>query len=120
MGAYVVFVSMGFYPVSGTGVYLLLSPLMPGYSITSDVTGKTARVKTVNWDGAYANKYIVSAKLNGVSYDRNWIDHRFFLQGGTLELTMGPEPSGWGEDDDDLPPSVSTGGYSFANAALGY
>lgn len=120
MGAYVVFVSMGFYPVSGTGVYLLLTPLMPGYTIKNAITYNTARIRTVNWDGAYENKYIISAKLNGANYTRNWISHSFFLEGGELELTMGSEPSGWGEGSDDLPPSITAGGYSYERAALGY
>jgi len=33
-----------------------------------------------------------------------------FLEGGTLELTLGREESGWGTREEDVPPSTSSSG----------
>jgi hypothetical protein len=30
-----------------------------------------------------------------------------------MEITLGPAPSSWGTGDGDVPPSLSTGGFSF-------
>ncbi|PWN52885.1 alpha-1,2-mannosidase, putative subfamily [Violaceomyces palustris] len=121
MGAYVVWSAMGLFPVAGTGVYLLSTPLFPGYKITSTVTGKTFELKTKNWDEASVNKYIVRATLNGEPYTKNWIEHGVFLEGSTLELTLGPDPTDFGSRVEDLPPSLSTGGFKFnGHAAQGF
>jgi putative alpha-1,2-mannosidase len=44
-----------------------------------------------------------------VAYTKNWIGHEFFVDGGVLELTLGPVESAWGAGYEDLPPSISTG-----------
>lgn len=131
MGGFIVFGSFGFYPVAGkhfvallfwlpadsptgTSVYLLSTPLFPSIAIRDTdpaAGGRITRIKTVNFDGANKNKYIVSAKLNGKPFTRNWFAHdELFGVGGTLELTLGPKPSAWGTQAADLPPSLSTGG----------
>ncbi len=113
-GALHVFFSLGFMPIAGTATYLLSTPLFPGYSIKSEITGATARVVTHGFDGATKNKYIIKAKLNGEEWTKPWFNHSFFLDGGTLELWLGPEPSAdFGTKIEDLPPSFSTGGFSF-------
>ena len=30
-----------------------------------------------------------------------------------MEITLGMEPSNWGTGDNDVPPSLSTGGFEF-------
>jgi putative alpha-1,2-mannosidase len=42
------------------------------------------------------NIYIQSAKLNGKVLDRYWIPHSTLVNGGELELVLGPKPSHWG------------------------
>ena len=120
-GGFVLWQTLGLYPNAGTSIYLLTTPRVKGWSIKSGITGNVATLKTVNFDGAKTNKYIVSAKINGKPFTRNWIHHHeFFLEGGTIELTLGSKPStAFGAKDADLPPSLSTGGFS-ANAAQGY
>lgn len=106
--------------MAGQSVYLLSTPLFPSYQIISQVTGKTATVKANNWDGAQTNKYIQSATFNGQPYTKNWIAHKdLFLDGGTLEVTLGPSPSDFGTKAADLPPTLSTGGFTLPNAAQG-
>ena len=123
MGSYVVWNYMGLFPNAGTGIYLLNTPHFPGWSITSGITGKTATLTTINFDGAKTNKYIIKATLNGAPFTRSWIQHdELFLQGGQLEITLGPEPSpDFASTDADLPPSLSTGGFKYdGNSAKGY
>jgi len=111
MGGFVVFSSFGFFPVAGESVYLLSTPLFPVINFMDPDTGGNATIIAYNFDGAKANRYIVAAKLNGEDFTRNWFAHdELFGIGGVLELTLGPEPSTWGTKDDDLPPSMSTGG----------
>jgi hypothetical protein len=43
------------------------------------------------------NKYIQSAKLNGKPYNKCYIYYRTIIDGGKLELVMGPKPNEkWG------------------------
>ncbi|KAA1467905.1 alpha-1,2-mannosidase, putative subfamily [Dentipellis sp. KUC8613] len=109
MGAFVVWSSFGIYPVAGQAVYLISTPLYPSISITNQITGTTAHIKVLNFDGASTNKYIQHATLNGKPYNKNWLSHDIFVKGGTLVLTVGPKPSTWGTRPEDLPPSISTG-----------
>lgn len=100
---------LGIFPSAGQSVYLIIPPYFPCISITNPQTGETATIKSVNFDPTYRKIYIQSAKLNGKTYTKNWIDHNFFLDGGTLELVLGEAESTWGTGEGDVPPSLSTG-----------
>ncbi|KAJ4857208.1 glycosyl hydrolase family 92 domain-containing protein [Trichoderma breve] len=106
MGAFSTLTMMGLWPMGGQNVYLILPPFFPEISIKNGLTGKTATVKNINFDGGYENIYIQSAKLNGKSYTKNWITHDFFANGGVLELTLGKNESSWGTGSASLPPSL--------------
>ncbi|HVW59803.1 MAG TPA: GH92 family glycosyl hydrolase, partial [Puia sp.] len=95
MSAFVVFSSMGFYP---------LTPGLPVYTIGSPVFEKTTirlengRQFTVLAKGASkVNKYIQSASMNGRPLNSPWFTHKQLMEGGVLELKMGPYPNkSWG------------------------
>lgn len=89
MGAFLVFSTMGLFPVAGQNVYLISPPFFEEVSVTSPQTGKTATVRNVGFDAAYGNLSIQRATLNGEAWTRSWIGHEFFTQGGTLELFLG-------------------------------
>lgn len=109
MGSFVALAMLGIFPNPGQDVYFITAPFFSSFSITNGMTGKTATVKTTDFDTAYANIYIQSAKLNGEDYTKNYLTHSFFLEGGTLELTLGDkESTTWGTGADDVPPSLST------------
>ena len=105
MSAWYVFAAMGFYPVCpGTPYYMLASPSFPvvtlcpegGHPFTVKAKGASAR-----------NIYIQRATLNGRPYTRNYLNHADIVQGGVLELEMGPEPNReWGSSPSDYPPKV--------------
>jgi putative alpha-1,2-mannosidase len=106
MGSFVAMTMMGLFPNPGQNVYLITAPFFESVDITSPLTNRTAKVRTVNFDSAYQNIYIQSATLNGESYSRNWITHDFFTEGGELILVLGRNESTWGTGPDDLPPSL--------------
>ncbi|KAK6603842.1 glycosyl hydrolase family 92 [Botrytis cinerea] len=108
MGSFTTLSMLGLWPVSGQNVYLITPPYFPEVSVKNGQSGKVATIKNINFDGAYENIYIQSAKLNGETWTKNWITHDFWLEGGTLELTLGRNESTWGTADEDLPPSAST------------
>ncbi|KAH8805349.1 glycoside hydrolase family 92 protein [Xylogone sp. PMI_703] len=116
MGSFVAFSMIGLFPNPGQNVYLIIPPFFESVSVTSPLTGKTARVRNVNFDPSYKNIYIQSATLDGKPYTKNWIDHSFFTEGKELVLTLGSTESAWGTHVADLPPSLGTyegfGNYS--------
>jgi len=97
MSAFVVFSSMGFYPVT---------PGIPRYAIGSPVFSKVTidlpngRLFTVvAQDCSPINKYIQRASFNGVPLDTPWFSHAQLMAGGRLELQMGPRPNKeWGAE----------------------
>jgi predicted alpha-1,2-mannosidase len=95
MSAFVVFSSMGFYPVTpGIPVYTIGSPLFEKISIDLP-GGKQFHVNAKNC--SVINKYIQSAQFNGQPLTRPWFTHEQLMAGGTLELEMGPKPNKeWG------------------------
>ncbi|KAJ7160027.1 alpha-1,2-mannosidase, putative subfamily [Mycena crocata] len=110
MGAYAVWSHLGFFPVAGQDTYLLNRPYFRNITIRNAASGAVAHILAQNLTAE--NKYIQSATLNGAPYTRNWISHRLFVEGSTLELQMGSSnESMWGTADGDLPMSLSTGGW---------
>jgi putative alpha-1,2-mannosidase len=107
MGTFMAFTMLGLFPNPGQNVYLIIPPFFESVNITSPVTGKVARIRSINFDAAYNNIYIQSATLNGQNYTKNWIDHSFFTEGQELVLTLGRNESSWGTKQADLPPSLS-------------
>jgi predicted alpha-1,2-mannosidase len=97
MSAFVVFSSMGFYPVTpGLPVYAIGSPVFSKVSIALD-NGRQFTLIARNC--SETNKYIQSARINGVELKSPWFTHRQLMDGGTLELEMGPKPNKqWGAD----------------------
>ena len=97
MSAFAVFSMMGFYPVTpGIPVYSIGSPTFNEVHIRL----KNGKTFTVNAIGNSADaRYIQSAKLNGVTWDKPWFSHQDLANGGTLELVMGEMPNKlWGSN----------------------
>jgi predicted alpha-1,2-mannosidase len=104
MTAFVVFSSMGFYPVTpGLPIYTIGSPLFEEVTIELD-NGNIFTIKANNC--SKVNKYIQSAKLNGKVLNQTWFTHGELMNGATLELEMGAYPNkDWGAQEDSAPPS---------------
>ena len=97
MSAFVVFSSMGFYPVTpGKPFYAIGSPVFSKVTIALD-NGK--QFTLIAHNSSTVNKYIQSARINGVELRAPWFTHQQLVEGGTLELEMGPKPNKlWGAD----------------------
>ena len=106
MGSFVAFCMMGLFPNPGQDVYLITPPYFESVRVAHPLTGKTAVVRTLNFDPTYQAIYIQSATLDGRPYTKNWIDHSFFTHGKELVLTLGRNESAWGTRVEDLPPSL--------------
>ncbi len=97
MSAFVVFSSMGFYPVTpGKPFYALGSPVFSKVTIALD-NGK--QFTLIAHNSSVVNKYIQSARIDGAELRGPWFTHRQLTDGGTVELEMGPKPNKqWGAD----------------------
>ncbi len=104
MSAWYVFNAAGFYPFCpGSPNYLIGSPLF-GETTLRLAGGKSFTVRAAG--NSPANRFIQSARLNGVAFTRTWISHDTIAAGGVLEFEMGPEPNrNWGSADSDAPPN---------------
>ena len=95
LSAFVVFSSLGFYPIiPGSPIYTIGSPLFE----KSTISLHNNKVFTVIAKGANKeNKYIQKAFLNGKEIKTPFFTHQELMEGGTLELIMGGKPNKqWG------------------------
>jgi predicted alpha-1,2-mannosidase len=104
LSAFVVFSSMGFYPVTpGQPVFNITSPIFTDVSV---ILQNNKRFRIVAKDSDRQNKYIQSAELNGKLWNKPWFSWYDIKDGGVLTLIMGPRPNfNWGSQPDDAPPS---------------
>jgi predicted alpha-1,2-mannosidase len=105
MSAFVVFSAMGFYPVTpGSPTYNIGSPLFRDVKIRLG-NGAVFEIEAKNCSDE--NKYIQSATLNGVVWDKPWFSHEDIADGGKLVLVMGSKANErWGASPDNVPPSA--------------
>lgn len=101
MGAWYVMASMGLFEMDGgtsSDSFLdLTSPLFDRTVITLDPAYYSGRQFIIEARrNSPENGYIQSATLNGLELREPRIPFRKIVEGGTLVLEMGPEPSGWG------------------------
>lgn len=103
--SFVVFSSMGFYPVTpGMPIYNIGSPLFTNVRVQLP-GGKVFQI--IANDCSDENKYIQSATLNGVEWNKPWFSHDDIKNGATLILQMGNHPNKqWGAGVEAAPPSA--------------
>jgi predicted alpha-1,2-mannosidase len=107
MSAFVVFSSMGFYPVTpGSPTYNIGSPLFSNVKMKLS-NGNIFEIDAQNCSGE--NKYIQSATLNGVEWNKPWFSQEDIINGGKLTLIMGNKANkNWGASLENVPPSAET------------
>jgi predicted alpha-1,2-mannosidase len=101
MTSFVVFSSMGFYPVTpGIPVYSITSPIFEKVSIDL----KNGRTFTVVAEGASKRKkYIQRAFIDGEEIFSPFITHEQIMSGATLELELGELPNKeWGTEGESF------------------
>lgn len=108
--AWYVFSALGFYPVNPVGgEYALGSPLFNKATVKLE-NGKQVVISAP--DNSDDNVFIESMKVNGKTYDKNYITFLMLMNGDKIEFRMSDKPNrDRGTDADALP-------YSFSNEAL--
>jgi len=93
MSAWLIFSSLGFYPLAGTDLYYLTSPLFP----EAVMHLQKGDLKIVA-KGAPEKIYLQSVKLNGKPLDRVWIKHQEIINGAELTFELSDQPTDWGKN----------------------
>lgn len=98
MSAFVVFSSMGFYPVTpGLPMYTIGSPLFSKVSIQ---LSNGRQFMLIAHNASVVNKYIQRATMNGKELKTPFFTHEQLMSGGKLVLEMGPMPNKqWGAEN---------------------
>jgi putative alpha-1,2-mannosidase len=109
MSSWLIFSTLGLFPVAGQDVYLISSPSIPDASLALG-NGKQLRIVAKNLDPNGLNRYVQSATLNGADLPTSWFRHEQIKDGATLVLTMGSAPSSWGKTTP--PPSISDANFN--------
>jgi predicted alpha-1,2-mannosidase len=89
LSAWFIFSSMGFYPIAGSDIYQLGTPLFKEAVI--NMNGKKLRIKAKNYTPE--NFYVKKIWLNGILLNRSWIKHAEIANGGLLEFEMTSVPN---------------------------
>jgi predicted alpha-1,2-mannosidase len=113
-----VMMALGLFQVRGGAalepVYEITSPVFDRVTIHLDPRFYPGEKFTIfARNNSAENRYIQKATLDGQPLAKPWFTHRELVDGGTLELELGPEPNRqWGSRPEDAPPSMSgpTGG----------
>jgi len=106
MSAWYIFAKLGFYPVCpGTPQYVIGSPAFSRVTLALP-GGKSFVIKSLN--NGEKQPYIESARLNGRSYAKLYLNHGDIVAGGTVEFKMSGRPQGeFGRMKDSRPFSMS-------------
>jgi predicted alpha-1,2-mannosidase len=113
MSSWLIFSTLGVFPIAGQDVYLISTPSIPDASLDLG-NGKKFRIIAKNLDGQGLNRYVQSATLNGVDLSNSWFRHAQIKDGATLVLTMGSAPSNWGRAVP--PPSMSDANFHLCSS----
>ncbi|MFT4114272.1 MAG: GH92 family glycosyl hydrolase [Silvibacterium sp.] len=116
MSSWLIFSTLGIFPVAGQDVYLISTPSLPDASLSLG-NGKKLRIIAKNFDSQGLNRFVQSATLNGVDLPNAWFHHAQIKDGATLVLTMGSIPSlTWGRSVP--PPSMSDPGFQLCSSPV--
>ncbi|APY11580.1 hypothetical protein BWZ22_10155 [Seonamhaeicola sp. S2-3] len=105
MSAWFIMASLGLFQTDGgvrvDPIYEIGSPIFEKVEIDLGRRygrGKSFVIEAKN--ASYNNKYVQSATLNGKKLNNFWFSSKALLDGGKLELEMGPEPNKkWGVEN---------------------
>jgi predicted alpha-1,2-mannosidase len=106
MSAWYIFSSIGFYQVNpANGEFVFGSPLFDQVTLNLP-SNKQFIIRAIN--NNEKNIYIQSVKLNDKEYSHSYITYKDIMQGGYLEILMGPLPNQqFGSAPEDRPASIN-------------
>ena len=89
MSAWLLFTSMGFYPVApGSNEYVLGRPFVDR-AVVHLPNGKTLTITSVNM--SKTQSFLKDVLLNGKSLDRSYVTHQELMDGGELKFVFSSE-----------------------------
>ncbi|MES2418484.1 MAG: GH92 family glycosyl hydrolase [Bacteroidota bacterium] len=105
--AWYVFSALGFYPVTpAVDQYVIGAPLFKKVTLTLE-NGKKVIINAPANNAE--NRYIKELKVNGVSYQKNWLSHSALQNGAILDFSMSATPNkNRGTKESAFPYSFST------------
>ena len=92
LSAWLLWSSLGIYPLAGSDRYVIGAPLFPKAEIA--VAGGTFTILAPGVSDT--DIYVQSVTLDGVPLQKPEIKHADLKAGGVLSFVMGPAPSSWG------------------------
>jgi predicted alpha-1,2-mannosidase len=109
MSAWLVFTSLGFYPVTpGANQYVLGRPFMNAATLHLP-NGKQFRIVAEHLSAQ--NRYVGRVLLNGKPLERTYLTHSEIMAGGELQFAMQATPNtSWGVSEAARPYSMSKDG----------
>jgi putative alpha-1,2-mannosidase len=116
LSSWYVWASLGLFPVAGQSLYLINAPSFAHARL--DLNGRELAIDAPGFvepepDGP--PQYVQSVRFNGRPLEQSWLPARDLHRGGQLEITLGPQPSGWSRDH--RPPSVTEPGSSIPDVS---
>ncbi|GLJ61006.1 hypothetical protein GCM10017576_11350 [Microbacterium barkeri] len=105
LSSWVVWASLGMFPVAGQDLVLLNAPAWPEARIDlggeSELVVQTTGFRRVGRDAA--PQYVQGMRLDGRPHHAPWLSGAQLRAGGVLEVDLGDEPGDWGRES--RPPS---------------
>jgi predicted alpha-1,2-mannosidase len=109
MSAWLIFTSMGFYPVAPASNQYILGRPFVDRAVLHLPDGKIFRVESRNMDDAHGDSFIKNVLLNGKPLQRTYITQQEIMQGGTLTFVFSDRKDAtWSRSALQLPYSIST------------
>jgi putative alpha-1,2-mannosidase len=106
MSAWVLFTSLGFYPVApGSNQYVLGRPFVDR-AVLHLPNGKSLTVSSVGMTAEQG--FIKDVLLNGHSLDRSYVTHEELMQGGELKFVFSSEKNATWSHKPLMPPFSET------------
>lgn len=106
LSSWYVFSVLGLYPeIPGVAGFAIGSPVFPKATLHLD---NGATIQIIGKHASSANPYVQSLQLNGQSYESPWIPWSALSNNGTLTFDLAAQPSPWGKDSKNAPPSFDT------------
>jgi predicted alpha-1,2-mannosidase len=106
LSSWYVFSALGLYPeIPGVAGFAVGTPLFSKTTIFLE-NGKSIQI--LGEQSSPDVFYVQNLKLNGRSYASPWIKWQDLAKGATLDFHLGSQPSPWGKDSKQAPPSFDS------------
>lgn len=109
LSSWVVWASLGLFPVAGQNLFLLSPPAFPAARLRlprGELIVEAHGLPDAPLAADAAPRYVKSVTLDGRPLKSSWLRGRTVHGGGTLAFTLTDTPSEWGRKPADRPPSA--------------